>query len=75
MNIKSRIIRGLLQLYPAGWRTEYGEELGEVLSRRLITPSLIVDVVLSATRERLKRHSVWEICGICLFDWTLIGVF
>jgi hypothetical protein len=74
MNIKPRIVRGLLRLYPAGWRAEYGEELGALLSDRPITLSIIVDVVVSATREHLKHDQVWKICGVCLFAWTLLGI-
>jgi hypothetical protein len=74
MKIKPRIIRGLLGLYPAGWRAEYGEELAALLLNRAITASTIVDVVASATGERLKRDQVWKICGICLFAWTAFGV-
>jgi hypothetical protein len=74
MKIKPRIIRGLLGLYPAGWRAEYGEELAALLLSRAITASTIVDVVASATGERLKRDQVWKICGICLFVWTACGV-
>jgi hypothetical protein len=74
MNIRARIVRGLLLLYPAVWRAEYGEELGVLLSDRPITPSIIVDVVVSATRQHLKYGQVWKICGICLFAWTLLGI-
>jgi len=74
MNIKSRIIRGLLRLYPTGWRAEYGKELGSLLSDRPITPSIIVDVVVSATREHLKGDQIWKICGIGLFCWTALGI-
>jgi len=69
MNVQ-RLIRALLQLYPDEWRAEYGAELATVLSRRPITPSIVVDVVLSATRQRWKRDKVWMACGISLFAWT-----
>ncbi len=75
MNIKPHLVRGLLRLYPAEWRTEYGEELGTLLALRPITPSIFADVLLSASREHLKRNHVWKICGGALFAWTVFGVF
>jgi hypothetical protein len=69
MNVQ-RLIRALLQLYPDEWRAEYGAELASLLSLQPITPSVFVDVVLSATRQRWKRDKVWMVCGISLFAWT-----
>jgi hypothetical protein len=74
MNIRPTIIRGLLRVYPAAWRAEYGEELGALLSDRPVNPSIVVDVVISATREHMKRDPIWKTCGICLFAWTVIGI-
>jgi hypothetical protein len=73
MNVK-RLIWALLRLYPDEWRAEYGEELGTVLSLRPVTLSVVVDVVLSATRQRWKRDKVWKICGISLFAWTALVI-
>ncbi|MGA7239371.1 MAG: hypothetical protein WBY44_27055 [Bryobacteraceae bacterium] len=75
MNIKPHLVRGLLRLYPAEWRAEYGEELGTLLALRPITSSVFADVLLSASRERLKREQVWKICGGALFAWTVFGAF
>ena len=74
MNIRPRIIRGLLRLYPSAWRAEYGGELGALLSRIFLTPSVVVNVIVSATRERLRSDAIWKICGICLFAWTTLGI-
>ncbi|WP_321475431.1 hypothetical protein [uncultured Paludibaculum sp.] len=63
-----------MQLYPAEWRTEYGEELGALLALRPITPAVLVDVARSAARERLKRDGVWIVCGVSLFIWTVLGI-
>ena len=64
------LIRTLLRLYPDEWRAEYGVELAAVLSLRPITPSVVVDVVLGATRQRWARDKVWIVSGISLFAWT-----
>lgn len=74
MNIKPRLIRWLLQAYPAAWRAEYGEELGALLGERTITPSIVLDVVVSAAVERMRRAPIWKICGVCLFAWTVVGI-
>jgi hypothetical protein len=75
VNIKPHLVRGLLRLYPAEWRTEYGEELGTLLALGPITPSVFADVLLSASRERLKRDQLWKICGGSLFAWSVFGTF
>jgi hypothetical protein len=74
MNIRPLIVRAFLRLYPADWRAEYGEELGALLSRGPITPHVFADVVLSATRERLRREA-WKACGAALFVLTALGIF
>jgi len=73
MNFRLRLVRGLLRLYPAEWRAEYGEELEALLALRPLTPYVFVDVALSATRERLPRE-VWSLCGATLFVWTVLGI-
>lgn len=68
------LIAALLRLYPSEWRAEYGEELETVLSLRPMTPSVVVDVALSAACQRWKRDKAWKMCGIFLFVWTTIVI-
>lgn len=75
MNIKARVVRGLLRLYPAQWRAEYGEELEALLLIGRITPHVVADVVLSAIRERLKSEPPWKICGLTVLLLTVAGIF
>ncbi len=74
MNIKPRVVRGLLRLYPAQWRAEYGEELEALLLIGRITPHVVADVVLSAIRERVRRQREWKTGGAILLALTCAGI-
>src|SRR5438093_379611 len=50
--------RRLPVFYPAGWRVRYGDEFAAFLEEKPSTLGEIVDVVLSAIRERVDGGGV-----------------
>jgi hypothetical protein len=75
MNIKARIVHGLVRLYPARWRAEYGEEIEALLAARELTPFAALDVIRSAAREHLRRAEFWKISGMALFGGTACTIY
>ena len=73
--IKTRIVRGLLRLYPAAWRDEYGAELGALLTTRRLTPYVVFDVCRGAARVRARRAEIWQISGAALFAGTICAIY
>jgi hypothetical protein len=47
-------MRRLLWLYPAAWRRRYGGELEAMLGELPATPSVALDLIVGAGRERLR---------------------
>jgi hypothetical protein len=74
MTIKKQLVRSLVRLYPQFWRAEYGEELAQLLLSRPATTSVVGDVLLSATREHVRRDEPWKVCGALLLLWTTAGI-
>jgi hypothetical protein len=54
MNIRRRFIEMLVRLYPPAWRREYGSELVELLATHSLSSRVVVDVLWSASRERIR---------------------
>jgi hypothetical protein len=48
--------RLLVALYPRAWRDTFGDEFAALLDQTRLTPVVIVDVVIHATRLRAKSH-------------------
>jgi hypothetical protein len=74
MTIKTRFVRGLLRIYPASWRSEYGEELETVLLTRRLTALAALDVARGGVAQRLRRDAPWKICAAVLLAWTIAGM-
>jgi Sec-independent protein secretion pathway component TatC len=53
--MKRRITRWLLRCYPGQWRTEYGDELEDLLEQRPMRLATIGNVLSSALRERARQ--------------------
>jgi hypothetical protein len=49
------IVSWLLKCYPSGWRSEYGAEIEDLLSRERLTFPRMCDVLCSALRERVRQ--------------------
>ena len=47
-------MRSLLRLYPRAWRARYGEELGDLLAGKRLTPRLVLDLLAGALDARLN---------------------
>ena len=62
MIIRQRLVNGLLRLYPAEWRREYGVELADMLLRRPLTGRIVGDVIWGGLRERV-RHADPAVLG------------
>jgi hypothetical protein len=50
----------LLRLYPRSWRARYGEEFLDLLEQRPISPSDVLDVVVSAVDARRHPAPGWS---------------
>jgi len=57
--MKRAIIQKLLLFYPAKWRNEYGVELEDLLNRKPLQPTVVLDVILNALWQQLRfsNHS------------------
>jgi hypothetical protein len=64
MSLKTRVVNGLLRLYPARWREEYGPELSEILLTRPLNARTIFDVAFSGVRERVRNPQPATIIGL-----------
>jgi len=69
MYLRKILVRQLLRLYPAAWRTEYGEEMGSMLLAQPLTASVAGDVFLNAIRQNLRRPDPWKAAGLFLVCW------
>jgi hypothetical protein len=69
--MKARLAAMLIRLYPSRWRTEYGEELAELLMQRPLSPGAVLDVVCSAMWQQLRVQEPWLIVGAPLLVWAL----
>ena len=52
------VIALLLRLYPAGWRTRYGDEFGALLAERPLGPFDVADVLLGALDAHLHLRGL-----------------
>jgi len=71
MMIKHRLIAGLLAIYPAQWRREYGDELKDLLLTEPLGPGAIGDVVWSGARQRLRSLEIATVFGLV----GMVGIF
>lgn len=67
-----RIVSWILKCYPAGWRSEYGAEMEDLLAREPLTVSRIWNVLWGALRERARQPGIRFIIHLTL-GWT--GLF
>lgn len=74
MNTKDRIVRGLLRLYPADWRREYGAELTDVLQSGPINARVVADVCLAAAKQRARMAPPWAILGTAALVYMVVIV-
>jgi hypothetical protein len=76
MRSHARLIRGLLRLYPAAWRREYGAELAEVLASRPLTLRTCANVAWSALRQQKRDAPPGTLVGLAfmlLLAWTIVS--
>lgn len=69
MYLRKLLARKLLNLYPATWRKEYGEEMRSMLLAQPLTASVIGDAFLNAMRQNIRRPDPWIIAALCLICW------
>lgn len=64
MNARRLVAALLLRCYPPQWRREYGDELGHILESRPPTAGIVLDVVASGLRQRVRSASPSTILGL-----------
>jgi Sec-independent protein secretion pathway component TatC len=64
-----RFVLWLLKCYPAGWRSEYGPELEDILRRQSFSIAVVCDVLAGALRERVRRPWI----RFLLFSFPVCG--
>jgi hypothetical protein len=64
MNARRLVAALLLRCYPAEWRREYGDELGDILESHPPTARIVVDVAVSGLRQRVRSASPSTIVGL-----------
>ena len=74
MITRQRLVDGLLRLYPAAWRREYGSELADVLLRRPLTGRIVGDVIWGGLRERVRRADPAVLGGTTMMLLVLSGL-
>lgn len=74
MKSSDLIIRGLLRVYPAPWRREYGPELAHVLAQQPLTAIVIVDVLWNGIRQRIRDAEPAVLIGFVIMVFVLAGV-
>lgn len=74
MTLKRTVVRLLTKIYPRSWRDSYGPEIEAILLARPLTAAATLDVLRSATAERLRRAHPCRICAAFLLATTLIVV-
>ncbi|MCC7009793.1 MAG: hypothetical protein IT184_13385 [Acidobacteria bacterium] len=71
MKVPRSFLAILLRLYPKAWRQQYGDELLELLERRPLSLSAILDVLRAALWQRMRAVAPSTLLGVaCLL---LIG--
>lgn len=73
MTFKDMLVTGLLALYPAAWRAEYGAELKEILLARPLSPRVIGDLTINALRQRARAPEPSTILGLASMFVILTG--
>jgi hypothetical protein len=68
---KRGIASALVGLYPVRWRHEYGTELADLLLRRRLVPTAVLNVVCSALRQQLRIGEPWLILGVPFLAFNL----
>jgi hypothetical protein len=63
----------LLRAYPAHWRESYGEELATIVEARPLTLPIVLDVLCNGMRQRVRSAQAWQIGGIILASWLIVG--
>jgi hypothetical protein len=71
MNVKARVVRILLCIYPSAWRVEYGHEIEGLLLAERLSLSVVRDAIFNAARERVRDGEPRVIFGLTLFVWAL----
>lgn len=73
MTFRQRLARALVNLYPAGWRREYGDELRDVLLARPLTWLVVLDVLWSGARMRIRHAEPSTALGLASMLVVLAG--
>jgi hypothetical protein len=73
MTKRVKAVRILLRAYPAGWREKYGEELSTILEGRPLALPIVRDVLQNGLVQRIRYAEVWQLGGIALASWLIIG--
>jgi hypothetical protein len=72
--INRMIIKALLKLFPAKWRSEYGVELSFLVEREPLKPSIVWDLLRSGFVERVRMRPIWVTPALLLALWSLVGM-
>jgi len=58
------MIRLLLRIYPRQWRAEYGEEMTAMLASKPLRLAILLNVIGSGLRERLRSSDPARVCSL-----------
>jgi hypothetical protein len=72
--IRGSLVAGLVRLYPAAWRDEYGAELTDLLLARPLGPLVIADVLWNGLRLRAQSAAPSTILGVPLMLFILAAL-
>jgi hypothetical protein len=64
MTFRQRLARALVNLYPANWRREYGEELLDILVARPLTWRVAADVLRAGLGQRIRAAEPATVLGV-----------
>lgn len=70
-----KMVEALLKLFPTKWRSEYGIELGSLLERGSLTPTIVWDVFRSGICERFRQCPIWVKAAAFVAGWYFLGLF
>ena len=73
MTFRQRLARALVNLYPADWRREYGDELFDLLAARPLTWLVAADVLWNGARLRIRFAEPSTMLGFASMLVVLAG--
>jgi hypothetical protein len=64
MSVRQRLVAALLYIYPFKWRSEYGSELSDLLSKQPLDVAIAADVFWNGLRQRVRSLDPSTVLGL-----------